>query len=392
MLYAPVVDKRMKGRIDFPFIDGMRAVAAISVAVLHAALYTGYEGDLAREAPHLHKALFVGNYAVSVFIVLSGFVLAMPIVANSNLKIRHGTKSFLLRRAKRILPPYFISMFLFGILIMAVPIMQNRQGTAWDSKVPVTVDGVIAHLFLVHNLNKDWAYQVNGPAWSIATEWQLYVALPLLILPLWRRAGAQWTLVLCLTLSALVAAFLPFLDAGHLWFLSLFAMGAVAARVVTIGAVTRYLGWGSILVGIGAGCCVLFTPGPLWVNEIVVGAAIALGLLWMAQRHINEQRSVFHRILESKPLVKIGLWSYSLYLIHSPLLGLGNLLALDIPMSTTGRFAFMVLCVLPVAAGIAYVFHVFVERRFITQHQQKSEPAKTKGDTRDLAADGVGRD
>ncbi|MGG6380028.1 acyltransferase family protein [Paenarthrobacter sp. NEAU-H11] len=369
------MNKVAEGRLDFDFIDGMRAVAAVAVAVLHASLYTGHEGDIARELPYLHKVLFAGNYAVSVFIVLSGFVLALPIVRRRRLRIRKGTGSFLARRAKRILPPYFASLLLFGLLIAAIPVLQTRQGTAWDSKIPPTIDGLIAHVLVVHNLNKEWAYQINGPAWSIATEWQLYLALPLLILPLWRKIGPLAMLAVCLGLSAVVAVLLPTLDAGHLWFLALFAMGAIAAHIVANGVQCQYLGAATLVVLASAAGFVLIAPGPLWASELLTGAGITLGVVWMAKRRVAGKHSILHRVLESKPLVWLGLWSYSLYLIHSPLLGLGNLLTLHWPMSTLQRFAFMSLVVLPMSAGVAYLFHVSVERRFITQHQKKTEGA-----------------
>lgn len=382
------MDKDIKGRRDFAFVDGMRAVAAIAVTVLHASLYTGYEGDLTRDAPYLSKFLFVGNYAVSVFIVLSGFVLSLPIVKDEKLEIRRGTTLFLIRRARRILPPYFAALVLFGLLILAVPLMQTPRGTAWDSKVPVTPDGLLAHIALVHNLNKDWAYQVNGPAWSIATEWQLYLALPLLILPIWRWLGTVWMLLICLILSGSLAIFVPALDAGHLWFLSLFAMGGVVAQLLTSGKSCAYLGSISIVAALGSAFCVLFTPMPLWLNEIIVGATISCCLLWMAQRSVSGRQTIFHRVLESRPLVWLGLWSYSLYLIHSPLLGLGNLLALDMHMSTMGRFAFMIFVVTPMAAGVALVFHMLVERRFITQHQKTSKSILSAGDSKELLTKG----
>jgi peptidoglycan/LPS O-acetylase OafA/YrhL len=373
------VNENAKERLDFKFVDGMRAVAAISVAVLHSSLYTGYEGDMARDYPAVAKLLFFGNYAVAIFIVLSGFVLMLPIARSRGLRLRRGTWTFLKRRAMRILPPYFASLLLFGILILLVPVMQTHRGTAWDSKIPATVDGALAHILLIHNLNKEWAYQINGPAWSIGTEWQLYFALPLLILPLWRRFGPVTALGASLVISAAVAIFMPQWDAGHLWFLGLFTMGALVANAVTRGVAPRGLGWIVLALGAAAGAWVFFASGPLWVNELLVGAAIAVGLMWMAVRHLGGRRTIIHRILECRPLVWIGLWSYSLYLIHSPLLGLGNLLMLDVEIPTIIRFAILTLVVLPLAGAIAYSFHLLVERRFITSHQKRVETPSAEG-------------
>jgi peptidoglycan/LPS O-acetylase OafA/YrhL len=67
------------------------------------------------------------------------------------------------------------------VLIAVIPALHRQSGTAWDSKVPVTLGGVLSHLVLMHNLRLDWQGQVDGPMWSVATEWQLYFLLPLVL-------------------------------------------------------------------------------------------------------------------------------------------------------------------------------------------------------------------
>lgn len=359
-------------RFDFRFVDGMRGFAALCVVFLHASLFTGLNGDVADVFPFLAKALFLGNYAVAVFIVLSGFVLMLPIAKSPGLKLKHGTWIYLKRRAMRILPPYFASLLLFGVLILCVPVLQTHRGTAWDSKIPVTYDGALAHILLVHNLNADWAYQINGPAWSIGTEWQLYFALPFIILPLWRKFGRVATLIATLTLSASVALLLPAWDSGHMWFLALFTMGALAAEAVVAQRRSRGTGVFLVLAVLVAVLCMIVWGAPLWVNELAVGAAIALIIFRMSVVTMLGQRTFAHRVLESRPAVWLGLWSFSLYLIHSPILGLVNLLLLDTDMSLLARLAVQFGLAVPAAGIISYLFHLTVERKFITSHQGRS--------------------
>lgn len=350
----------------------MRGLAALAVVLLHASLFTGLDGDMARDYPVIAKALFLGNYAVAVFIVLSGFVLMLPIAKSSGLTFKNGVWTYFKRRAWRILPPYFASLILFGAAILCIPVLQQERGTAWDSKVPVTFDGLVAHLFLVHNVNPEWAYQINGPAWSIGTEWQLYFALPLIILPIWKRFGRLATLGAILAISTGVAVFLPTWSSGHMWFLALFTMGALAAHTIVRRRRPRHLGAALSVSVLAAVLLVTALGTPLWVNELAVGAAIALFLCWMATRSSDERPTLAHKVLESKLAVWLGLWSFSLYLIHSPILGLMNLLLLDVEMSTLARFAIQVILVVPLAGAISYIFHLFVERRFITSHQSRT--------------------
>lgn len=350
----------------------MRGLAALAVVLLHASLFTGRDGDMARDYPSIAKALFLGNYAVAVFIVLSGFVLMLPIAKSPGLTFRNGVWVYFKRRAWRILPPYFASLILFGAAILCIPVLQEDRGTAWDSKVPVTTDGVLAHLFLVHNINAEWAYQINGPAWSIGTEWQLYFALPLIILPIWKRFGRIATLAATLAMSVGIAVFLPSWSSGHMWFLALFTMGALAAHAVVQQKRPRRLGAALAISMLASVLLVTASGAPLWVNELAVGGAIALSINWMATRSSDDRRTFAHKILESRLVVWLGLWSFSLYLIHSPILGLTNLLLLSVDLSTLARFTIQVLIAVPLAGACSYIFHLVVERRFITSHQGRT--------------------
>lgn len=363
-------------RLDFKFVDGLRAIAAIAVALLHACLFTGNAGDVARDMPLVLRVFSLGNYAVPMFIVLSGFVLMLPIAQTSELRLKRGTANYLIRRARRILPPYYASLALFGLLILVVPALSRQQNTAWDSKIPVTISGVVSHVFVVHNLDPDWIYQINGPAWSVATEWQLYFALPFLLLPVWRKFGRLAMLLVALVVGIAVTVLFPSLDGAHFWFIGLFAMGGLAAQATVTDRTPPWLGtatsgaWGLSAAVIG------FASVPMWVSETITGAAIALLVLWLARRQIDERKPPVNRVLESKFLVWAGTWSYSLYLIHSPLLGLGNLMLLDQDMSTPARLAVQMGIVLPLAAGAAYLFHLLVERRFMTSHQKQVSTQK----------------
>lgn len=367
-------------RIDLRFVDGLRAVAALGVAVFHTFLFTGYTHQTAEELPRPFKVLLVGDFAVPLFIVLSGFVLMLPVARHPGLVLRGGTWTFLKRRARRILPPYYASLALFLVLIAAVPLLRDEQGTVWDSKVPVTLGGVASHLALVHNVWPDKAFEINGPAWSVATEWQLYFAMPFLLLPLWRRVGMYCTVGIAVVVGWAIHFAIPEIDVAHLWFLGLFALGMAAAYALVNGVVVPRLG--AIVAVVVPGyllCLAAFNSKAHeydWATETGLGVVIALLLLWMGQRTMSGQTSSLHAVLESRTLVWVGLWSYSIYLIHSPLLGLGNLILLettDLPIGS--HLALMAAVVLPISLVAAYLFHRLVERRFLTTHQSANQPA-----------------
>src|SRR5580704_9768828 len=90
-------------------IEGLRALAAYVVYVNHVYAQTWSAG--AKQFPPralslLTYSLVAGHFAVSVFIVISGFCLSLPLIRDGG-ELRGGVKAFLKRRARRILPPYY---------------------------------------------------------------------------------------------------------------------------------------------------------------------------------------------------------------------------------------------------------------------------------------------
>ncbi len=370
---------RPSGRVDFRFADGLRGLAALVVCVFHAYLATGYAGDTTRELPRPFAYLSLGDMAVPVFIVLSGFVLMLPAARAPGLTLSGGWRGFLRRRARRILPPYFAAFAGFLVLELCLPVMRVPQGTQWDSKLPITWGKVVAHLFVVHNFSRAAEIAVDPPAWSVATEWQLYLLMPLILLPLWRAFGGWVALPSAIAAGVALHHWFPGLDSAHPWYLGLFAMGMAAAWVSARGVRVPGLGWLALgaLAVVGAGMVrwLRLVNHLQLASETSLGAALALGLAWLARRSMDGRPTVVHRALESRLPVWLGLWSYSMYLIHDPLLNLGNLLLLGVPMGIGPRFAVEAGVVLPLALAVAYLFHRLVERRFLTSHQRVSAAA-----------------
>lgn len=360
-------------RTSFAFADGLRGIAAIAVALYHTYSFTGLSGQN-RNLPSPFKPLQIGDYSVAVFIVLSGFVLMLPVARSSKLTLRGGTRQFLRRRARRILPPYYVVIGLYLAVILAVPGLNESTGTAWDSKVPVTIAGTLSHVLMLHNLDPDWAYQIDGPAWSVATEWQIYFLMPFLLLPVWRKLGAGWTVGLTVVAGWAVHFAAPQLDVAHFWFVGLFAVGMLTAWFVQRSAANLS---GAVPF---ASLAIVFALIALnseraqqyqWLSETAVGVAVAASLLWMSQQSVADNRTWAHRVLGSRLLVWVGTWSYSLYLVHSPILGIANVVLTPIQMPLVVRFAVLALVVLPLAGALSYAFHRVVERPFMTSHQRR---------------------
>lgn len=391
-------------RLRLDFLDGLRGLAALYVVFYHASFRAGV---LAAAAPHqawakaismLHFCLLgYGHLAVVVFIVLSGYCLMLPVARTEGAVLPGGARAFLRRRAWRILPPYYAALALCLLLFLLDPWLHLSQEKSWaDTTTPMFTPGVLlSHLFLVH----DWTpymYRIETPMWSVAVEWQIYFFFPLLLLPLYRRFGSPLMIGAAFAL-ALVGHVIGGgrFDQVHPWFLGLFSMGMAAAALNFAprerGARVGRLPWAAVAAA--AAALVVFVSaaqrdtwrhvpavrwlrfeawGGDWPLEVIAGIAAAALIVHCAQRTAQgtPQRLRF-RLLDSQAAVRLGVFSYSLYLIHDPVLECVMLAVRRLPMPLPPLLMFGL--GVPLAVGVAYVFHLAFERRFMPAHFRAQE-------------------
>jgi peptidoglycan/LPS O-acetylase OafA/YrhL len=148
----------------FPGLDAVRAIGATAVVATHCGFWT---------ARSLHgpfsTVLARMDIGVALFFVLSGFLLFRPfVVAHERGSAWPSTGTYLLRRALRILPAYWLV-----VAVALVTIGENAQlnGPVWW----------LRDLTLTHIYGLDWGRaQGLTQTWSLATEVVFYLALPLL--------------------------------------------------------------------------------------------------------------------------------------------------------------------------------------------------------------------
>jgi peptidoglycan/LPS O-acetylase OafA/YrhL len=344
--------ERVTTRKRLAGLDGLRGVAALFV-VLHHCWLLSFPGFPVNDAPGWTGWLLYGHFAVVVFIVLSGFSLAVS-PARSGWRLG-SLPTFFSRRAWRILPPYWAAL-LFSLVIAWTVIPQPGQ------QVPTGQSALIYGLLLQDVFGSP---SPNGALWSIAVEAQLYLAFPLMLLVL-RRAGAAVMLGAVTAIVVLVGALAPAVPAVDLLmrltpqFAALFAMGAVCAGIVRAGERTGRLPWHWFAAAAALPVLALIVlAGPSWVvaNFFWVDLAIgpAAGLLLVGVATGRPVRLV--RLLDTRPLRRLGSFSYSLYLIHSPLVVMVNRLVVA-PHVPPGMPAFLLTLALavPVSVGAAWLF------------------------------------
>jgi peptidoglycan/LPS O-acetylase OafA/YrhL len=296
-------------------LDGVRGLAALYVVVFHVFLraFPGYPVD---HAPFWAAWFIYGRFAVVVFIVLSGFSLALS-------PARHGwrldaTSRFAQRRVRRILPAYWAALA-FSLAVAWLIIPQPGQG------VP-NLGSVLANGLLVQNFAP--AHLPNAAFWSMAVEAQLYIAFPLLLLMVrrWGALAMVATVTLVVTTVGVVGPHVSRLDTFVIHsppdLAALFALGVLTAGILGASRARRSWPWAWLALAAAAPVvATIWWQGSVWTLDhlfwvdLALGPAIACFLAGLATGH----PAPLLRLLDTRPIRNLGLSSYSLYLIHAPI-------------------------------------------------------------------------
>jgi len=346
-------------------LDGVRGLAAAYVVVNHVfeRAFPGYPHD---HAPWWAGWFIFGRFAVVVFIVLSGFSLGLS-------PARHGWRldsvvRFAGRRARRILPAYYAALA-FSLAIAWYVVPQPGQGRP-DTR-SVVVNGL-----LVQNIVR--ASSPNRAFWSLAVEAQLYVVFPLLILVVRRVNAAAMVAAVTLVVSAVgIAAphdpgLHAFVNQSPPELAALFAIGIAAAGLVGARGSRR---WACLALSLAAPVLVLiwwrgavWTLGPnlMWV-DLALGPGIACLLVALA----SGRPLPLVRLLDSRPIRTLGLSSYSLYLLHEPIvIVVYRRFVLERYHHGPTAFLVAVGIALPLSIAVAWLFATLFERPFLRRQRQ----------------------
>jgi peptidoglycan/LPS O-acetylase OafA/YrhL len=296
-------------------LTGLRWIAAFGVFLFHVREFY--------PLPGMRDVALFGNSGVTFFFILSGFVLTWS-SSPQDTALR-----FYWRRFARIWPALAVSTAL------AIPVFYTGAQVAFDTTQRL---GVLASLALVQAWIPQVLFSGNPAAWSLSDEAFFYALFPLAVRPLVRCPG--WLLAL-LAGSLVVAQGMVRLWA---WEAGPGPDAEVICFVSPPGRVGEFLLGMVIAVAMRRGwrCRV-----PVWMAAAATVAGVAG--LWLCQTHpnpylpgdhaqeaMNQVMSPFFALLiaavagrdalgrpmllRSRPLVALGTWSYSFYLVHATVL------------------------------------------------------------------------
>lgn len=381
----------MRVRQRLEYLDGIRGLSALYVTASHA--YQTYSvhflsqtnGGCADAFLHAMHWLNYGRSAVAVFIVLSGYCLMLPVVQSEDGRLAGGTLRFYLRRARRLLPPYYGALIVSLVLISTVPGMgESDTGdwhkAFWSQVFPAFTPGVIvSHLLLVHNYHPSWQHAIDYPMWSLATEWQILFLFPLFV-TLWNRESIGHVVMAAMRITlGLQVVLMVLMSNVNPWppqFVTLFALGMGAATVnfPRRGDLTpaRPRPWGWLAASLFGSYLVLEVTVGRWLLEtghqqapdLVVGGGTACLLVYCTQAIKAGSRPWILQRFESGLLIGVGRFSYSLYLIHAPVLALVFLILQGSGVPTLGIQSLMLSLGIALSLIASYGFYQVCERPF----------------------------
>jgi peptidoglycan/LPS O-acetylase OafA/YrhL len=280
------------------YIDGLRAVAVLLVMLFHARVHMpGVDLD-----PFFKE----GTHGVDLFFVLSGFCLAAPTLEKLR---RAGTArfdvvAFAAKRLLRIFPPYAFAV----IAIALAGGYALQHGFTLPPGMLRTFDWTDAasDLFFLDRNN----VHINQSFWSLAIEFRWYFIFPI-VLALWvARARAFLALIVALVF----ASELTRAGSTDVGVLPAFLLGIVAAHVrVHDHPAAR---WAPIFGVFAVGLGLALEGGYHFPIQTNVGWHLAAFALVVAAG----REAWLRRILSLRPLAALGVASYSIYLVHEPII------------------------------------------------------------------------
>lgn len=350
----------------FNSLDGLRGIAALIVLVHHSLLMLPTMADsyydlAGRSSFSLSWVLsytplhlfWAGTEAVYLFFVLSGMVLVLPAIRTGR---RFSWVAYYPRRIIRLYAPVVTAVALGATIIFLVPRIQDPSLGPWVNSHQGTYGlGSVARDFTLV-FGTSW---IISPLWSLQWEVWFSILLPIFLLTAVVAARAWWVKLVgmfaLLAVGGLIGSaplfFLPIFGVGALLMARLDRLQAISARIegkrlvwaaiAVVAIVLTTSKW--ILLGLRADGAVPFFA---WAPVAGVTLLVLLGTL----------HSPTSKVLRTRPALWLGAVSFSLYLVHEPILVSVRMAIFPLPAWVA------IVIAVPVSVLVAHLFMLGVER------------------------------
>lgn len=331
-----------------PEIDGLRALAVVSVLIFH-----------------LNAAWLPGGFiGVDIFFVISGFLIT-SIISKELIRKEFSFSAFYARRAKRIFPALFAVLILCS-LFAYISLPPDDYKSFFKALRYVLLQFGNVHF----SQEVDYFAQGLSPSpllhtWSLGVEEQFYLLWPLLMALSykWVAQTLRPLLFILALISSLIASqILLSLDAKQSYYMvysrgwELLLGGVLAFGKLPEIRQKRSADIASIIaLLVMLGCMLSYAERDFPGLKALLPVAAAALFIHSANLHTG----IGHRLLSSRPTLVIGLYSYSLYLWHWPLITFTKTLTGE-PLSSLSIIIITLACFL-----LAALTYKFIEQPFL---------------------------
>lgn len=315
-------------RTRFEELEGLRAVACISVLVAHFNIWVDYKSPLIST----FKTVFPAQLGIILFFCLSSFLMTSLVTQEYERHCKIDIKAFIMRRCLRIWPLYFFIILIATLLVMPGNVKPYPGASTSPEQWIWVKENCWKYMMFIGNW---WPHQVSeyGIMWTLCVEEQFYLILPFIAAFIFRKSKKRFYLVAlgCVFLgNAWRGLFIgtPILVEPPLYYLTLtyldgFMFGAIALCLYKMN-INSFLTQSSIpffIVFLGL-VFVCYTQGEqLWwgpytyktlLSYGLIPAAISFLILNLTLNPVRRWSYVFRT-----PLMKIlGVLSFGIYLWH----------------------------------------------------------------------------
>jgi peptidoglycan/LPS O-acetylase OafA/YrhL len=360
-------------------IEGLRAWLARAVVFYHLSITTNIDAHYGIVA----KAEMIGSGAVMIFMMLSGFVITGLLLTR-----KEAWLPFITRRAFRLFPAYWIALALGAIAMLTRPYVfadvswasdpafvadMAYHATNHDAVFAAPLEQTLFHVALLQGAPPpaympQSATTILGPAWSLTVEWQFYLVAPFVV---WmaRKQIRAVTLVIA-------AAILVFgMQRGWMsdWvttaslpnFLYVFVIGIFCR--IALPYLPRHdgFGWAAAAAIVAIGVQTGIAPAiAIWLAFVMLIARTPENGAERTRAGLLDR--VFAAAFESPLATYLGERSYSVYILHSPILVFaGYVLFPMYDFTREEALVAMTLVIVPTILIASDLMYRFVERPMI---------------------------
>lgn len=348
-----------KTSIYLPGLNGIRAIAALTVITSHVDEFSYLFGK--------HEVGFrakdMAQYAVTLFFVLSGFLITYLLLIEKDKRGTIAFKNFYMRRILRIWPVYFLIVAVVGLLVAVGGVLPEPKNHLLN---------ILYYIFFIPNVPfaLGGTFAALTPLWSVGVEEQFYAFWPVLVNKARNIPRTLFIFIACYLCIKIALQYLPFKSVYHVFYitrLDCMAIGGLGAYfVLSQHKLLKFI----YSIPVQVVCWTLFI-GSLTVHSFHVFSILdhELYSIIFLMLILNVSTNTMSIIkLENKAFRFIGRISYGMYAYHmlfifllsnwlvAPLKNLPNSIAMLMVYALT----------LSLTIAFAYASYELFEKRFLT--------------------------